>query len=97
MVFGAAGIFVECDALDEMLEVAENMEGQLTSTLHLDNSDFDFARKLLPVLEEKAGRILCIEFPTGVEVCAAMMHGGLIPRVPVCVQLLSGHWQLHAG
>ncbi|MFN7051688.1 MAG: aldehyde dehydrogenase (NADP(+)), partial [Gemmobacter sp.] len=37
------------------------------------------ARRLLPILERKAGRILANGFPTGVEVCEAMVHGGPYP------------------
>jgi alpha-ketoglutaric semialdehyde dehydrogenase len=47
--------------------------------LHLDDLDHDLARNLLPILEEKAGRVLCNGFPTGVEVCSSMMHGGPYP------------------
>lgn len=78
-VFGPTGIVVECDTEDQMLVVAEQLQGQLTATMHLDDSDLDFAAKLSVILEEKAGRILCNGFPTGVEVCSAMMHGGPYP------------------
>lgn len=78
-VFGAAGIMVVCDTQDESIELAETLDGQLTATLHLDEGDIDLAQTLLPILEEKAGRILANGFPTGVEVCAAMMHGGPYP------------------
>ena len=78
-VFGAAGILVLCDDVAEMQALAEGLEGQLTTTLHLDDADMDLAAELLPVLEEKAGRILANGFPTGVEVCSSMMHGGPYP------------------
>ncbi|MEM5476280.1 aldehyde dehydrogenase (NADP(+)) [Pacificibacter sp. AS14] len=78
-VFGAAGVLIECDDAAQMQELAEELEGQLTATLHLDDGDADLARTLMPILEEKAGRILCNGFPTGVEVCSAMMHGGPYP------------------
>ncbi len=78
-VFGAAGILVVCNDTNEMQAVAECLEGQLTTTLHLDDLDHDLARDLLPILEEKAGRVLCNGFPTGVEVCSSMMHGGPYP------------------
>ncbi|MDG2407269.1 MAG: aldehyde dehydrogenase (NADP(+)) [Paracoccaceae bacterium] len=78
-VFGAAGIFVECDNDSQMMQVAENLEGQLTITLQMDAGDMALAKHLLPVVEEKAGRLLCNGFPTGVEVCSAMMHGGPYP------------------
>lgn len=78
-VFGAAGIIVECDNQQEMLALAESLEGQLTATLHMTDDDIEFARSLLPILEDKAGRIIVNGFPTGVEVCSAMMHGGPYP------------------
>jgi alpha-ketoglutaric semialdehyde dehydrogenase len=34
---------------------------------------------LVPVLEQKVGRILVNGYPTGVEVCDAMVHGGPYP------------------
>ncbi len=78
-VFGATGIIVLCDDVHEMQALAEILEGQLTTTLHLDDADINLAAALLPVLEEKAGRILANGFPTGVEVCSSMMHGGPYP------------------
>ena len=78
-VFGAAGIIVRCENTAEMLALAEKLEGQLTCTLQLDDADHALAADLLPVLEEKAGRILANGFPTGVEVSSAMMHGGPYP------------------
>ena len=62
-----------------MIAVAEHLEGQLTATLHLDAGDFALAKRLLPVLERKAGRIVVNGFPTGVEVAHAMVHGGPSP------------------
>ncbi|CUI73154.1 aldehyde dehydrogenase (NADP(+)) [Cognatishimia activa] len=78
-VFGAAGILVLCDDVAEMQALAESLEGQLTCTLHMDEGDTEVAQALFPVLEEKAGRILANGFPTGVEVCSSMMHGGPYP------------------
>ncbi len=78
-VFGPLGIVVRVDSVDEMMEIARAIEGQLTCTLHLDDADADLGAKLMPVLERKAGRILANGFPTGVEVCDAMVHGGPYP------------------
>ena len=47
--------------------------------MHADDSDLDEAGRLLPLLELKAGRILFDGWPTGVEVCHAMVHGGPFP------------------
>jgi NADP-dependent aldehyde dehydrogenase len=62
-----------------MVAVAEAMEGQLTVTLQMDGGDMGLARRLAPVLERKAGRLLANGFPTGVEVADAMVHGGPYP------------------
>ena len=78
-VFGATSLVIECADLDEMVAVAERLEGQLTATLQLDDGDLEAARALLPVLERKAGRVLANGWPTGVEVCHAMVHGGPFP------------------
>ena len=78
-VFGSASLVVTCADLAQLRQVAEHLEGQLTATLHLDDADLDEARALLPVLERKAGRLLVNGWPTGVEVCDAMVHGGPFP------------------
>ena len=61
------------------MSAAEALDGQLTATLHMDDADMVLAQQMLPILEQKAGRILANGFPTGVEVDPAMMHGGPSP------------------
>ena len=78
-VFGPLGLIVRVADAAEMQAVALSLQGQLTCTLHLDTGDSDLARKLMPVLERKAGRVLANGFPTGVEVADAMVHGGPYP------------------
>ena len=78
-VFGAASLVVVCADANEVRQVSEQLEGQLTATLHLEEADLPSARALLPVLERKAGRLLVNGWPTGVEVCDAMVHGGPFP------------------
>ncbi|SEP04580.1 aldehyde dehydrogenase (NADP(+)) [Aquisalimonas asiatica] len=78
-VFGAAALVVQCRDVDEMTRVAGQLEGQLTATLQMDDGDLAAARTLLPVLERTVGRILANGWPTGVEVCHAMVHGGPFP------------------
>jgi len=78
-VFGPLGIIVEIDTTDDMFEIARAIEGQLTCTIHMDDADTETAQKLMPLLERKAGRVLVNGFPTGVEVCDAMVHGGPYP------------------
>ena len=78
-VFGPLGIVVTARSDAEMVDVAKSLVGQLTCTLHLDDADEQLARRLLPILERKAGRVLANGFPTGVEVCDSMVHGGPYP------------------
>ncbi|UZJ42847.1 aldehyde dehydrogenase (NADP(+)) [Marinimicrobium sp. C6131] len=79
-VFGSAALLVQCDSDAQMLAIARGLEGQLTAGLHLtDQVDTTLARELIEVLETRAGRLLINGFPTGVEVCSAMVHGGPYP------------------
>ncbi|ASP23095.1 NAD-dependent succinate-semialdehyde dehydrogenase [Antarctobacter heliothermus] len=78
-VFGPLGLVVRVSGADEMETLARGFEGQLTCTLHMDTGDTDLARRLMPVLERKAGRLLVNGFPTGVEVSDTMVHGGPYP------------------
>ena len=78
-VFGPLGLVVRASDEAQMLKIANSLDGQLTCTLHLDQDDMPLARRLVPVLERKAGRILANGFPTGVEVADSMVHGGPYP------------------
>ncbi|TNC58908.1 aldehyde dehydrogenase (NADP(+)), partial [Rubellimicrobium roseum] len=78
-VFGPLGLLVRVADTEQMVQVAQAMEGQLTVTLQMDGGDLDLARRLSPILERKAGRLLANGFPTGVEVADAMVHGGPYP------------------
>ncbi|WP_368498238.1 aldehyde dehydrogenase (NADP(+)) [Herbiconiux sp. A18JL235] len=78
--FGPAGLVVQCDDHAQLTSVLESLDGQLTGTLQGSfPDDAHAARALLPVLEEKVGRIIWNDWPTGVEVGAAMVHGGPFP------------------
>jgi NADP-dependent aldehyde dehydrogenase len=78
-MFGPFSVLISAPTLAELEEIAENLEGQLTATVHGTPGDFQKARKLLRLLERKAGRLILNGFPTGVEVCPAMNHGGPYP------------------
>ncbi|WP_071796538.1 aldehyde dehydrogenase (NADP(+)) [Natronohydrobacter thiooxidans] len=78
-VFGPLGVIVEVAGDAELLALARGLEGQLTATLQMDAGDMPLARRLLPVLERKVGRVLANGWPTGVEVADAMVHGGPYP------------------
>ncbi|ASG22455.1 aldehyde dehydrogenase (NADP(+)) [Nitrospirillum viridazoti] len=78
-VFGSSSVIVRCPDVDAVKAVLEGLEGQLTATMHLDEADYDAAAALLPTLERRVGRILANAWPTGVEVCHSMVHGGPYP------------------
>lgn len=78
-VFGPSSIIVTCADLAEVAAILGAMEGQLTATLHIAPADLPAARDLIPILENRAGRIIANGWPTGVEVTHAMVHGGPFP------------------
>lgn len=79
-VFGSSSLVIKCKSDEEVIKVTESLEGQLTATVHFDpTDDAQFAKKLLSILERKVGRVLFNGYPTGVEVCHAMVHGGPFP------------------
>ena len=79
-VFGSSSLIIRCKTDEEILELTNSLEGQLTATVLMDQGDNTaFVKKLLSILERKVGRILFNGYPTGVEVCHAMVHGGPFP------------------
>ncbi|HEY0699701.1 MAG TPA: aldehyde dehydrogenase family protein, partial [Micromonospora sp.] len=78
-VFGPASLVVRVPDRSVLPTVVERLEGQLTATVHVGPGDGEQARALLPLLEERAGRIVVDGWPTGVEVGAATVHGGPFP------------------
>lgn len=78
-VFGPLGLVVRVGSVNEMLQLAQGLKGQLTATIQMDASDLAAAMSLRPVLERKVGRLLVNGFSTGVEVVDAMVHGGPYP------------------
>ncbi|WP_022872982.1 aldehyde dehydrogenase (NADP(+)) [Nesterenkonia alba] len=78
-IFGAASLVIRYDSPADLAEATQRLEGQLTATIHVAESDYAQAAPLVPLLEQKAGRILANGWPTGVEVNHAMVHGGPFP------------------
>lgn len=78
-VFGPSTIAIIANDLDELIYCCKHLEGQLTATIHGTENELVDAVNLIQVLQAKAGRININGFPTGVEVCNAMVHGGPFP------------------
>lgn len=77
--FGPSSILVEATSKSDILEAATNLEGHLTATIHGTEEDFMEYQELFDILELKVGRIVINGYPTGVEVCHSMVHGGPYP------------------
>lgn len=78
-VFGPSTLLVRTEDKSEIMDIAKNLNGHLTATVHGTQEDLNNYADLLKVLERKVGRLLINGFPTGVEVCHSMVHGGPFP------------------
>ncbi|HZV33609.1 MAG TPA: aldehyde dehydrogenase (NADP(+)), partial [Verrucomicrobiae bacterium] len=78
-MFGPATLMVNCGSTEELEEIARNLPGQLTATIRGTDEDLMRHQNLVRILEQKAGRLIFNGFPTGVEVCPSMNHGGPYP------------------
>jgi alpha-ketoglutaric semialdehyde dehydrogenase len=78
-VFGPYSIVIRCKDMDEMVDVARHMEGQLTATLMATENDVRNYTELTELVKNICGRFILNGVPTGVEVCLSMQHGGPFP------------------
>src|SRR5205814_2158008 len=78
-LFGPATIVVTGKSRSQLEAIAQTMDGQLTATIHAAPGELEEYRTLVEILRRKVGRLVFNGYPTGVEVCAAMHHGGPYP------------------
>src|SRR5690625_87886 len=78
-VFGTSTLVVRYDEEGELLDLARSLEGQLTATLQGEPAELPNYRELVAILADRAGRLIVNQYPTGVEVGPAMVHGGPYP------------------
>jgi 2,5-dioxopentanoate dehydrogenase len=78
-VFGPDTLLVHCGTREELFRAAHELHGHLTATVHGTEEDLKEYRELVDILATRAGRIIFNGYPTGVEVCHAMVHGGPYP------------------
>ena len=78
-VFGAFALLVVYRDQEELMQIAEQLQGQLTITVWADVEELASQLPLVNLLEERCGRLLFKGVPTGVEVGHAMQHGGPFP------------------
>lgn len=78
-VFGPWSLLVIADNVAELEAVLDYVGGQLTLSVMAGDNELADYKTLLDKAEDITGRILLNGVPTGVEVCAAMQHGGPFP------------------
>ncbi len=78
-VFGPSTLTISATGKQDLVEIAENLQGHLTATLYGTEADLEEYSELITVLQRKVGRLIFNGFPTGVEVNHAMIHGGPFP------------------
>ncbi len=78
-IFGPYSLLVVAQDMAELEKAVEVLEGQLTATVMADQQELQNYHALINKLTDKTGRIILNGVPTGVEVCAAMQHGGPFP------------------
>ena len=78
-VFGPTTTIVNANSKEELIQTAKKLKGHLTATIFATEEDLHEYSELIEVLQSKVGRLIINGFPTGVEVCHAMVHGGPFP------------------
>ena len=78
-IFGPSTLAILAEGIEELYQIIDIMPGQLTGTIHADETDHSEVIGLIDHLTQKVGRLLMNGFPTGVEVSSAMVHGGPYP------------------
>ncbi|MGI8782909.1 MAG: aldehyde dehydrogenase (NADP(+)) [Acidobacteriota bacterium] len=85
-VFGPSTLVVTGRSDRDLEALARGLDGHLTATLHGTAEDLQQYAWLVSILTQKVGRLIFNGFPTGVEVCPAMHHGGPYPATT------DSHW-----
>ncbi|MFH6935752.1 aldehyde dehydrogenase (NADP(+)) [Flavobacterium sp. FlaQc-30] len=78
-VFGPFSIIVQCENLEELTTIINKLDGQLTGTIIAESSEISNYDTVISALQNRVGRLIFNGVPTGVEVCASMLHGGPYP------------------
>ncbi|MEG1239587.1 MAG: aldehyde dehydrogenase family protein, partial [Flavobacterium sp.] len=78
-VFGPFSIIVQCENLEELTAIINKLDGQLTGTIIAESAEISNYDTVISALQNRVGRLIFNGVPTGVEVCASMLHGGPYP------------------
>lgn len=77
-MFGPATLIVR-GSLADIEAAIPKLEGQLTASIFATVEELAANQGLVIALQNRAGRIIFNGFPTGVEVCDSIVHGGPFP------------------
>jgi NADP-dependent aldehyde dehydrogenase len=78
-VFGPSTILVVCPDAESYAAAAEGFDGQLGASIHGADEELAGAGELMGALANFSGRVCVNGFPTGIEVCDSVHHGGPYP------------------
>lgn len=78
-VFGPTSVVLRCDNVEQMYDIARGLDCHLTATIHGTEQELVEHAALVRILERKVGRLVFNGFPTGLEICPSMHHGGPYP------------------
>ncbi len=78
-IFGPQALVITCEDNEQLEIISKKLSGHLTATIHCNEEDHYQAERLTSILSDKVGRVLLNGWPTGVEVCHSMVHGGTYP------------------
>jgi NADP-dependent aldehyde dehydrogenase len=78
-IFGPWSLVVVAEDKEELQTLVAAIDGQLTATVMAEDNELTQYTSIIQTLQEKAGRLIFNGVPTGVEVTAAMQHGGPFP------------------
>lgn len=93
--FGPSSVVFRCQTIAQMLAYAASLDGHLTATIHGTEDDLKSNAQLVRLLQRKVGRIVFNGFPTGIEVCNAMHHGGPYPATTHSFYTSIGHHSIY--
>lgn len=78
-VFGPCSTIVLCDDKTQLDAALQSLHGQLTGSVFGNTEELLLFSSTIDILQQKVGRLIFNNVPTGVEVCHAMVHGGPFP------------------
>ena len=78
-MFGPSTLVIVYANEQELFKAVDSLHGHLTATVHGTTEELFRTTALFDAIERKVGRVIVNGYPTGVEVCRAMVHGGPYP------------------